>query len=179
MLPIIRNVHFEQSPDRLKVVLPVKRHWPWLILFSLLMLFWLIGFVWGIVFTIRDVAFSGERFAIVFTIMLLIWLYIWYRLGKILWKQWQYYTANREILFINKEHLIIRRPVSMLGITDAYDMEHVSPFYYNLEHHCLSFAYGSQRIDFGYGLEANSASLLATTLNDQYFPALDDDDDED
>lgn len=171
---MIRNVHFEQTPERLKVVLPVKRNWVWFLLFTVLVIIWLVGLVWGLVFTIRDVAFSGERFAIVFTIMLLIWLYIWYRLGRMLWRQWQYYAASREILFINKERLIVRRPVSVLGLTDAYDMQHVSPFFYSDEHHCPAFGYGNQRIYFGYGLEENEARQLAKAINKLYFPYADD-----
>lgn len=169
MLPVIRDVHFEQSPERLKIVLPVKRQWVWFALFTVLVLVWLVGLVWGVVFTIRDVAFSGEWFAFAFTVMLLVWLYIWYRLGKILWNQWQYYTADREILFINKERLIIRRPVSILGITDAYDMTHVSPFFYSEEHNCPGFNYGSQRVYFGRSLEEGAAKTLIDTINRLYF----------
>ena len=169
MLPVIRDVHFEQSPERLTIVLPVKRQWVWFALFSVLVLVWLVGLIWGVVFTIRDVAFSGEWCAFAFTVMLLIWLYMWYRLGKILWNQWQYYTADREILFINKETLIIRRPVSILGITDAYDMAHVSPFFYSDEHNCPAFNYGSQRVYFGRSLEEEAAKRLADTINRLYF----------
>lgn len=177
MLPEIDQVTFEETPDRLKAILPVHRHWAWLLLFTLLLIIWLVGLVWGIIFTIRDIALSGERYAIVFTIMLLIWLYLWYRLGKILWKQWQYYVASREILFIEKEQLIIRRPVSLLGITDAYDFDYVSPFFHSAEHHCPGFDYGKQRIYFGRGLTEESSQQLVHALNERYFNAFDDDDD--
>jgi len=166
---MIRDVHFEQLPDRLKVVLPVKRQPGWLVLFSLLLIIWLVGLVWGIVFTVRDVAFSGERFAIAFTVMLLVWLYIWYRLGRILWQQWQYYAAGREILFFEKERLTIRRPVSILGLTDAYDMSYVSPFYYDAEESTPGFSYGNRRVYFGRGLDKASAEVLVAALNERYF----------
>jgi hypothetical protein len=167
---MIRGVHFEKTPDRLKAVLPAKRNWWWFALFSILVLIWLVGLVWGIIFTVRDIAFSGERFALVFTIMLLVWLYIWYRLGKILWKQWQFYAADREILFVEKERLIVRRPVSILGITDAYDMNHVSPFFYSEEQHAPAFSYGHQRVYFGHGLDQASARQFVRAVNRVAFP---------
>lgn len=176
MLPIIKDVHFKQTQDRLKVVLPTQRQPVWLLIYSVLLIIWVVCLVWGIVFIIRDVAFSGERFAIVFTIMLLIWLYIWYRLGRIIWKQWQYYAARREIMFIEPERLIIRRPVSLLGITDAYDMGYVSPFYYSEEESCPGFDYGSRRIYFGQGLDHASAEMLVKTLNEVCFDDYGDED---
>jgi hypothetical protein len=177
MLPEIDQVSFAESPDRLKVTLPVRRHWAWFLLFTLLMIIWIVCLIWGVVFAIRDIAFSGKPYAIVFTIMILIWLYLWYRLGKIVWKQWQYHFATREILFIEKERLIIRRPVSVLGITDAYDFAYVSPFFHSAEHHCPGFDYGKQRIYFGQGLAEGSSQELVAVLNGRYFSALDDDDD--
>ncbi|MFN2134883.1 MAG: hypothetical protein ACK2UK_02960 [Candidatus Promineifilaceae bacterium] len=169
MPPIIRNVHFEQSEDRIKIVYPAQRKPVWLSLYTILLIVWLIGLFWGIVFILRDVAFSGERFAIAFTIMLLVWLYIWYRLGRVVWQQWQYYAARREILYLEKDRLIIRRPVSLLGITDAYDMAYVSPFYFSSEENCPGFEYGSKRIYFARGLDEQSARRLVATLNEMQF----------
>lgn len=176
MLPDIQDVLFEETADRLKVVMPVQRNWAWLLLYSVLLILWLAGLMWGLVFTVRDIAFSGERYAIVFTIMLLIWLYIWYRLGKIIWKQWQYHIATREILFLDKTMLIIRRPVSILGITDAYDMGYVSPFFYSVEHHCPGFDYGKQRIYLGRGLTEEASRKLVDYLNGRFFNVYDDKD---
>lgn len=178
MLAEIQGIETEQTPAQLKVVLPVKRKWGWFSLFSVLVLIWVVGLVWGIKYTIWDIALSGERFAFWFTLMLVVWLYIWYRLGKIVWKQWQYYAARREILFFDQTRLIIRRPLSFLGITDAFDLEYVTPFYYNAAQHSLAFAYGSQRIDFGYDLEPDLAHKLALALNAIYFPPLDDEDED-
>jgi hypothetical protein len=169
MLPEINNIQYEQNEDRLKVVLPTQSRPLWLFIYSLLILIWTAGLIWGVVFIIRDIVFSGERYAFVFTIMLLIWLYIWYRLGRIVWKQWQYYAARREILFIEPERLIIRRPVSLLGITDAYDMEYVSPFYYSQLESCPGFDYGNRRIYFGQGLDEASGIQLVKALNEIYF----------
>ena len=107
--------------------------------------------------------------------MLLVWLYLWYRLGKILWRLWQYYASTREIVFIDKKRLIIRRPVSILGITDAYDFEHVSPFYFSSKHECPGFDYGNQRVYFGQDLSGGSAQKLVEMLNDRYFSYIDED----
>ncbi len=175
MLPDIQNVVFEETDDRLKVVLPVRRQWIWFALFTVLLLLWFVGLVWGIIFTIRDVALSGERYAFVFTLMLLVWLYLWYRLGKILWRLWQHYAAGREIFFVEKSRLIIRRPVSVLGTTDAYDFEHVSPFFFSSKHQCPGFDYGNQRVYFAQDLSAESAQQLVKALNDRYFNYVDDD----
>ncbi len=176
MLPIIRDVQFEQTPEKLKIVLPTQRQPLWLLIYTVLLLVWVAGLIWGVIFTIRDVAFSGERYAIVFTIMLLIWLYIWYRLGRILWHQWQDYAARREILFIDPDRLIIYKPVSVLGITDAYDIGYVSQFYYSEEEACPGFEYGSRRIYFGRGLDRISAQLLIKTVNEICFDYDDDED---
>lgn len=176
MLPNIPDVHFEQSDDTLKILLPVQRKPLWLLVYSIILIVWVAGLIWGIVFTIRDVAFSGERFTFAFTIMMLIWLYIWYRLGRIVWKQWQYYAAPREILFVEADRLIIRKPVFTLGITDAYDIGYVSPFYYSEEESCPGFQYGSTQIYFGRGLDVDSARSLVKTLNEVCFESDYDDD---
>ncbi|MDX1417092.1 MAG: hypothetical protein R3293_23000 [Candidatus Promineifilaceae bacterium] len=175
MLPDIQDVDFIETIDRLKVTLPVRRQWIWFALFSVLIVLWLVGLVWGVVFTIRDVALSGERYAFVFTIMLLVWLYLWYRLGKVLWRLWQYYAAGREILFVDKEQLIVRRPVSILGITDAYDFEYVSPFFFSSKHDCPGFDYGNQRVYFGRDLKPESAQALVKALNARFFSYADED----
>ena len=44
--PDIAGVTFEETPERLKVVLPVRRQWPYLLVYSVLMLTWLGATVW-------------------------------------------------------------------------------------------------------------------------------------
>jgi hypothetical protein len=171
--PQIGDVVFEQGAERLKIVLPERRNWPVVALFSLLLIVWLVGLVWMFIFTFRDVMGAGERFTFAFSVMMLIWLYIWYRLGRIIWGRWQYYMANREILFINEEELIVRRPVSILGLTDAYGMDHVSPFYYSDKHHCPAFDYGYQHVYFGQKLPEIAAKSLVGFLNGRFFPDYD------
>lgn len=170
------GIHFQETPEWLKIVLPVRRNWLLFVLFTVLLAVWIVMLVVGIVFTVRDVAMSGEPFAFVFTVMLLVLLFILFRFGRILWGQWQYYTANREIIFVNEDRLIVRRPVSILGTTDAYDMKHVSPFYYSEKHDCPAFDYAYQHVYFGRDLERDGAEGLIAYLNERYFAGLDDED---
>ena len=80
--PDIAGVTFEETPERLKVVLPVRRQWPYLLVYSVLMLTWLGATVWML--TLLFGVSRGDmsvRFLIVWVIILLIWAYLWYRLA--------------------------------------------------------------------------------------------------
>ena len=175
MLPSIENIQFEENNERLKVVLPVYRHWVYLVLYSVMLLTWVGMLVFGLVFTWQT-AFSGERFTFVFTVMLLVLLYLLYRLGRIVWQQWQYYAAKREILFVHPEMLVVRRPVSIFGITTAYDRAHVTPFYFSEKHNCPAFDYGHQHVYFGQDLPGDPAGRLIGYLNARYYPHHDEED---
>ncbi|MCA9916992.1 MAG: hypothetical protein KC445_03525 [Anaerolineales bacterium] len=176
MIPSIENIQFEENNERLKVVMPAQKRWIYFGLYSIMLLAWVGMAVFGVIYTVR-IAISGERFAFVFTVMLLGLLYLLYRLGKMVWEQWQYYAANREILFIHKEMMILRRPVSIFGITTAYDRTHVTPFYMSDKHHCPAFDYGHQHVYFGHDLPADPAARLIGYLNARYHPHFDEDDD--
>jgi len=173
--PMISGVHFEQKPERLKIVLPLKRNWPFLIVYTILVITWLVMMVWGLIFIVQ-VALSRERYGFVFILMLLIGLLIMWRFGRFLWRQWSSYASDREILFINPEVLIVRRPVSIWGNTDAYDMKHVRPFYESAKPPALAFDYGSHHIYTGEALTAEARESLRRFLNAQYFPGRDEDD---
>lgn len=167
--PLITGVHFEQTPERLKIVLPVQRNVILIVLYTILVLLWIGMMIGGLVFGYQ-MAFSGERYAIVFTIMILVFLFILYRFGRYLWKQWASLVANRQIMFINNEELILRRPVSIWGNTDVYDMEHVQPFYVAEESGVPTFDYGYRHVAFGEPLSQYGASELVRFLNARYFP---------
>jgi hypothetical protein len=175
MLTDFTYIQFEETPERLKFSWPLRRQGFLLGLFSLTLLVWLVMLVGMAIYLVRDVMLAGERFSFVFSVMLLIWLAVWIWFGRVLWRRWQYYAANREILFINQEQMIIRRPVSILGLTDGYDMQHVSPFYYSDKHHCPVFDYGYQHVYFGHALPQDDAEKLVGALNGRFFPHLDDD----
>ena len=130
--------------------------------------------VGGLVFLAR-VAFSGERWAFVFAIMLLVLLLILFRFGRFLSRQWANYAANRELLFINREELILRRPISIWGNTDTYGMEHVTSFYLSEKPRAVAFDYGYRHIYFGEALRPEAQAGLRNFLNSTYFPDHDED----
>ncbi len=173
--PQIGNIVFEPLEERLKIVIPEPRNWLIVALLNLALLAWLVGAVWMVIFTVQDVFGAGGRYPLAFPVLMLIWLYLWYRLGKVLWNRWQYFVANREILFINQEELIVRRPVSILGLTDAYGMDHVSPFYYSDKHKCPAFDYGFQHVYFAQKLTETEGNALVAFLNGRFFPDYDPD----
>jgi hypothetical protein len=178
--PRIQNVEFEPEEERLKVALPAERHVIFLGLYSVLLLAWLGVTVWMISLLFEtSISDLPTMFLIVWVLILLVWAYVWYRLGRSVWYWWQYYAATREILFIDKELLIVRRPLSLFGVTDAYDMEHVGPFYYSEKNDAVTFEYGSRAGQFGKSLMPEEGAQLAKALNRRFFPeALVPDEDE-
>ena len=176
MLENIGRISLEDQPEWLKVVMPIKRNWLLFLLFTVALVVWVVFIIGMVIFLVRDVIMAGERFAFSFAVILLIWLAIWWWLGKIVWRRWQYYAASREILFINKDRLMIRRPVSIWGLTEAFDMAYTRPFYISKRHHCPTFEYGSQKVYFGVDLLEDEAAQLVQTLNALYFPQSDLDD---
>lgn len=174
MTPEFQTIQLEENQERLKIVWPLQRPWLLLGLFTLALIVWAIMLVGMSIYLVRDVVQAGERFTFVFSMMIIIWLLVWIWFGRILGKRWQYVAANREIMFINTKQLILRRPVSILGITDAYDMQHVSPFYLSEKQNCPVFDYGFQHIYFGRNLPQNEAQALIEMLNGRFFPNWDD-----
>lgn len=166
---MISDVHFEQSPERLKVVLPIKRHWPYLILYSILALLWIVMMVWGAIYLLQ-ILFSSQSYRFIFALMIAVLLVILFRFGKFLFRQWATYLSAREILFINLEELIVRRPVSIFGNTDVYDMAHVTPFYEAANPPSLAFDYGYRHIHLGEALAPEARRALRDHLNHTYFP---------
>jgi hypothetical protein len=169
MLPLIGSIKFEQRPEWLKVTLPGQRNWLMLVLHTILLVTWLVSLVWIAGFLFRE---RGLGFVMI--VLLVLWLLIWFWFGRKLWNMWQYHAADREILFINKEQLIVRRPVSILGPTDNYDMRYVTPFYYSDKHGSPAFDYAFQHVYFGHNLSENEAKALVLALNQRFFPDADD-----
>lgn len=167
-LPMISSVHFEQLPERLKIVIPVRRNMPYLIIYSILVFLWLGMMVGGIVYLVQ-ILFSGQSYRFVFALMILILLLVFYRFGKFLGRQWAQYLSNREVLFINHEEFILRRPVSIWGNTEVYDMEHVTHIYSADTIEAIGFDYGYRHVYFGGSLSPESRQTLQRFLNDTYF----------
>lgn len=165
---MISAVRFEQTPERLKIVLPIRRNWPLLTIYTVLGITWFAMLIGGLIFTVR-IAFSGESYALVFAVMLLGFLLILFRFGRFLLRQWATYLSNREILFINREELIVRRPVSIWGNTDVYDMQFVTPFYMSNKPQAVAFDYGYRHIYVAEALLPEARVALRQFLNDTYF----------
>ena len=174
--PQIKNVTFEETAERLKITLPVNRNWFLIGLFTVCLLAWLVTLIVVLQFLIREVFPTGGRFAFLMTTMLVIWGIIYYYLGRMLWQRWQYVAANREIIFIYKDdQVIVRRPLSIFGLTTTYDYQHVSPFHYNDTRHCVAFQYGQRYAFFGHALNRDEAQQFNDYINYRFFPEDDDD----
>lgn len=155
----------EETPDRLKVSLPVQRSAFLLGLFSVALIVWVASLV-----VMGRYLLTGQSPFFVLTVLIILWLLVWLWFGRYLWNRWQYFAADREILFADKEQIILRRPVSILGLTSNYDRRHVTPFYFSDKHHCLAFDYAYAHVYFGHSLARSEAEQLAQELNDRLFP---------
>jgi hypothetical protein len=133
------------------------------------MVIWVGMLVWGVIFLVQILR-SGESYRFVFAAMILILMFVLYRFGRFLRRQWAQFFSGREVIFINLEELIVRRPISIWGNTDVYDMQHVTPFYESQSPPALAFDYGYRHIYFGEALVAEARSTLRQFLNQVYFP---------
>jgi hypothetical protein len=166
-----QTILFDETPERLKITIPVKVNWIIFTLHTLGLAVWLV-----MVWLVFSYLFRGLSNSFVLTALILMWLAFWLWFGRFLFNRWQYYAANREILFIDKEQLIVRRPMSILGITNAYDINYVSPFYYSDKHNCVAFDYAYAHVYFGHSLGETAAKAFIADINERYFP--DDEDSE-
>lgn len=170
---MIRNVEFEETAERLKVVMPLQRQWGFYITYSIILFVWVLvtGIMLGILLR-TPLSGLSTLFVVVFIVIVLVWAYLWYRLGKSVWRWWQFYAATREVVFLDGHTLIVRRPLSLLGVTDAYDMRHVGPFYYQEKYGAIAFDYGSRGGLFGTGLARPEAEALIGVLNGRFFKGV-------
>lgn len=167
MMPDNKVVTFEESNERLKVVIPVRFNW-WLFgLYTLGLVIWLAMLIAVLVYLLRGLSSS-----FVLTLILILWIIVWFWFGRFLSGRWQYYATKREILFIDGEQLILRRPVSIFGLTDSYDIRHVSPFYFSERHSCPAFDYAFLHVYFGQSLAQKQALELVEHLNQRCFPEM-------
>jgi hypothetical protein len=179
-------IQFEQEEKRLKVEWPVKRNVIAIVIYTVLAVVWFGGLIVFINSLFnppnpRGIDALPTSISVAWVIGVLLWLYIWIRhIGRLVLRWWQFYLANREILFIDDETLIIRRPVSLLGLTDAYDRRHTSHFSLNEQYEMVGFQYGNvRRVLFGQTLSNAERESLVRFLNNRFFPHVDDDDDDD
>lgn len=160
-----QGILFEESPERMKITIPMKVNWLLFSLHTFGLAVWLVMVGLVVSYLLRGLSNS-----FVLTVLILMWLGFWLWFGRFLFNRWQYYAANREILFIDKEQLILRRPMSILGITNVYDINYVSPFYYSDKHACLAFDYAYAHVYFGHSLDETAAKNFAAEINERYFP---------
>jgi hypothetical protein len=160
-----REIIFEENEQRLKVIIPTGVNWPVFILHTVALLVWLGMLIAVLVYLVRGLSSS-----FVLTLILLFWILIWLWFGRFLWTRWQYNAANREVLFVEPEQFIIRRPVSILGLTWVYDIKHIEGLYYSEQHSCPAFDYAYQHVYFGRTLDEDQARSLVDELNRRYFP---------
>jgi hypothetical protein len=154
----------EELEDSLKVTVPIERNWGLLILFSFTLIVWL-----GMLIIILTYLIGRSSSSIVQTVILIIWVLVWLRFGRFLWNRWQYFAANREILFVDQEQVVIRRPVSILGHTTTYDRQHIGEFYISERHQCPTFDYAYLNVYFGQSLAMEEAEALVGELNARLF----------
>ncbi|MFT5194878.1 MAG: signal transduction histidine kinase [Cellvibrionaceae bacterium] len=179
----IERIVFEENDERIKVIIPIERQPLYWGLYSTMLLTWIVGSIWGVAILISfliqgDFGFSGIYLVAYLFILGLIGIF-WFYLGKKVWTQWQYFSATREILFFYAERLIIRRPVSLLGITDAYSREHVSRFSLDKKLNCPAFDYGNFRVPVGMTLPVDEGKALIAEINSRFYANIPEEDEDD
>ncbi len=164
-------ISFDETPERLKITVPDRIRWSLLIIYSLALATWM-----AMIFVVISYLLSGRSTSLVLSALLVLWLLVWLLLGRFVWTRWQYQAAKREVIFIDENQIVIRRPVSILGITTAYDIHHVSPFYISEKHNCPAFDYAYMHVYFGRSIDPDDAQQLIDQLNGRLFPENDGDD---
>lgn len=163
------TIQYKTDPDKLTIILPIKRNWLLLTVLTIALIVWI-----GMTISIFVFLFQEWR-GWILSVMLVVWLFIWYFVGRTLWDRWKYYAADQEHLYFEKDILILHRQAFVFSITDGYDRQYVKPLHINEQTQSLSFAYGSRRIDFGYNISQEEIPTLIKTANQFYFPNWDDD----
>ncbi len=157
-------VEYDDELERMKLTIRLRRKWAFIALYTISLIIWLTMLIVVLVYLL-----GGKSTSIILTLLLVMWMVVWLSFGRFLWKRWQFQFANREIIFIDHEQLIIRRPVSILGITYAYDMSHIGPFYISQHRHCPAFDYAYQHVYVGQDLSDKDADELVKILNERWF----------
>lgn len=150
----------EELEGTLKITLPIERKLGIFVLFSVALIVWLAMLIIVLTYLI-----GNSTSSLVLTAILIGWVFVWVWFGRFLWNRWQYFAASREILFVDQEQIIIRRPVSILGHTTTFDRQHVSEFYISDRHHCPAFDYAYLHVYFGQSLAQEESEMLVSELN--------------
>lgn len=172
-------ISFEENDERTKIIIPLKRQWGYWLVYTVLLLAWLGGTglaLQQVAAIVRSGNYGFQGLLLFAYIVILVILAVgWLWLGRQIWRRWQYYTANREILFFYADKLIVRRPLSLLGITEAYSRQHVTHFRLDDKMNCPVFDYGSYRIPVGTTLDEDTAVAFIEQINSRFFEVYADD----
>lgn len=180
---MLDRIAFEENTERLKIIIPLQRQMVYWSTYTLLLVTWIAGSIWaaiqvGSFIATGNFGFEGIFLIAYFVILALIAIF-WFYVGRMVWRQWQYHSSNREILFFHPDKLIVRRPLSLLGITEAYDRKFVSRFRFDERVRSPAFNYGTYRVPVGVTLDEETSRALVREINDRCFGGARDDDDDD
>lgn len=180
---MLDRIAFEENSERLKIIIPLQRQTTYWIIYSVLLITWIGGTIWAGI-RLGQFIFSGDfgfegLFLIAYFVILAIIAIFWFYVGRMVWRQWQFHSSNREILFFHVDKLIVRRPLSLLGVTDAYDRKFVSRFRFDERVRSPAFNYGTYRVPVGLTLDEQTARALVREINARCFGGESDEDDDD
>ena len=181
---MLDRIIIEESDERTKITIPLRRNLPFWSTYAVMLLGWIAGSIWALRELVRlwrtgQYQQIDTAFLIAYVIILLLIAAGWYWVGQRVWRNFQYHSSNREILFFYPKRLIVRRPFSLLGITDAYDLQYVSPFRFDAKVESLAFDYGMYRVPVGISLSEDESQALKQLINERFFPHHQADPDED
>lgn len=176
------DILIEAESEWNKITIPLTRNWTLFIGFTIMLIGWIVMTGVMLIGLFRPIG-GGPRIAVLLRCTFLFWLFLWYFIGKRIWRNFQLHAANREIFFIDDERITIRRPLSIFGVNDGYNREHVARFYYSDRYGLPMFDYGKRKYFFAHTLPREDAETLCNYLNKQYCAStymldFDDDDEE-
>ena len=171
------NIFIEEEDQWQKVIMPAEKSAPLFIFYTIALILWAVAMVWMVYELFQPFPIERPFFSVfTFRAFLLGWIWVWRWFAKrFLWGFWQYYAANREILFINDEEFIVRRPVSLLGVTNVYDMKHITAIFYDEKKESPTLQYGVRPIHFGQALTPSESTELISMIAHRHFPHLEED----
>jgi hypothetical protein len=119
VIPPARRSTVRQTNEGLEIVIPAKRN-AFLILF---LTAWLVGWCFGEVFAIRELALGQSDAPKLFVGA---WLLMWTVAGGAAIYTWLWMARGIEVVLLRGDVLALRRDVFGFGRTREYDLSHVS-----------------------------------------------------
>lgn len=176
------RITVEELTERTKITFPKARNNLALFAYTVLVFIWLLGLLLFLYYLVRppaprEIGDLPGMIRCAWFFGVLIWILVWVRmLGRRLLRWWQFNLADKEVLFFDDTAMILRRPVSIFGLTEAYDRQHMAPFYYEEVNEAIGFRYGNaQHHLFGLGLPKDEQDTAIEYLNHRFFPNYEED----